>query len=105
MSSFSCSWNRPLSPLLVLCVFLVCERHRGEVSDWFPYISALPPTYTCPAYFSDVVMEVLAAAVRRRAVEQREVVRDMHSSNQDFFRCVQQRQLVHSQTGAHRHGN
>ncbi|XP_013878185.1 SET domain-containing protein 4 [Austrofundulus limnaeus] len=89
LGSFIKSWRHPLSPLLVLCVFLVCERHRGEASDWFPYISALPTTYTCPAYFSDMVVEVLPAAVRRRAVEQREAVRDMHSSNQDFFRSLQ----------------
>ncbi|XP_071336083.1 SET domain-containing protein 4 isoform X2 [Trachinotus anak] len=83
------SWKPRLSPLLVLCVFLVCERHRGEVSDWFPYINVLPTTYTCPAYFTDDVMTVLPAGVRRRALEQREAVREIHSSNQDFFRSLQ----------------
>ncbi|XP_037829387.1 SET domain-containing protein 4 [Kryptolebias marmoratus] len=89
LGPFIKSWKRRLSPLLVLCVFLVCERHRGEASDWFPYISVLPNTYTCPAYFSDGVVDILPAAVRRRAVEQREAVCDMHSSNQDFFRSLQ----------------
>uniref|UniRef100_A0A1A8CFQ7 SET domain containing 4 n=2 Tax=Nothobranchius kadleci TaxID=1051664 RepID=A0A1A8CFQ7_NOTKA len=83
------SWSRRLSPLLVLCVFLVCERHRGEASDWFPYIDVLPCTYTCPAYFSDDVIDVLPADVRRRAMDQREAVRQLHSSNEDFFRSLQ----------------
>ncbi|KAG7273016.1 hypothetical protein CRUP_011900 [Coryphaenoides rupestris] len=49
------SWKPRLSPLLALCVFLVCEQHRAEDSDWFAYINVLPATYTCPAYFSDDV--------------------------------------------------
>ncbi|MED6265338.1 hypothetical protein CHARACLAT_024448 [Characodon lateralis] len=80
------SWNPRLSPLLALCVFLVCERQHGEGSDWFPYIDVLPSSYTCPAYFSDAVLDVLPVAVRRWALEQREAVREMHSSNQEFFR-------------------
>lgn len=82
------SWNPRLSPLLALCVFLVCERQRGEASDWFPYIDVLPSSYTCPAYFSDTVVDVLPAAVRRRALEQREVVREIYSSNQEFFKTL-----------------
>ncbi|XP_040905231.1 SET domain-containing protein 4 isoform X2 [Toxotes jaculatrix] len=83
------SWKYRLSPLLVLCVFLVCEQHRGDTSDWFPYIDALPANYTCPAYFTDDVMAVLPTSLRRRALEQREAVREIHSSNQDFFRSLQ----------------
>lgn len=83
------SWKPRLSPLLALCVFLVCERHRGEASDWFPYIDVLPTTYTCPAYFTDDVVAVLPAGVKKRASEQREAVREIHSSHQDFFRSLQ----------------
>ncbi|XP_026164749.1 SET domain-containing protein 4 isoform X2 [Mastacembelus armatus] len=83
------SWKPCLSPLLVLCVFLVCERHRGEASDWFPYIDVLPTTYTCPAYFTDDVLAVLPASVRRQALEQQETIREIHSLNQDFFRSLQ----------------
>uniref|UniRef100_A0A3P8N5W1 SET domain containing 4 n=1 Tax=Astatotilapia calliptera TaxID=8154 RepID=A0A3P8N5W1_ASTCA len=83
------SWKPRLSPLLTLCIFLVCERHRGEASDWFPYINVLPTVYTCPAYFSDDVMALLPASVRRRALEQREAVKEMHSTNQEFFRSLQ----------------
>lgn len=82
------SWKPHLSPLLALCVFLVCERHRGEASDWFPYIDVLPTSYTCPAYFTDEVMAVLPPCVQRKAREQQEAVWEIHSSNQDFFRCV-----------------
>ncbi|XP_044070424.1 SET domain-containing protein 4 [Siniperca chuatsi] len=83
------SWKPRLSPLLALCVFLVCERQRGEASDWFHYINVLPTTYTCPAYFTDDVMAVLPTSVRRRALEQREAVREIHSFNQDLFRSLQ----------------
>ncbi|XP_069000252.1 SET domain-containing protein 4 [Embiotoca jacksoni] len=83
------SWTPRVSPLLALCVFLVCERHRGEASDWFPYVDALPKTYTCPAYFSDDVTSALPASVRRRALEQKEAVLEIHSSNQEFFRSLQ----------------
>lgn len=83
------SWKSRLSPLLALCVFLVCERHRGEASDWFPYIDVLPTAYTCPAYFTDDVMAVLPVSVKGRALEQREAVGEIHSSNQGFFRSLQ----------------
>ncbi|TMS04353.1 SET domain-containing protein 4 [Larimichthys crocea] len=83
------SWKPRLSPLLALCAFLVCERHRGEASDWFPYVDVLPAAYTCPSYFTDDVMAVLPMSVRRRALEQRETVREIHSLNQDFFRSLQ----------------
>ncbi|XP_072246639.1 SET domain-containing protein 4 [Leuresthes tenuis] len=89
LGQFIKSWKPRLSPLLVLCIFLVCERHRGEASDWFPYIDVLPTAYTCPAYFADDVIALLPVGVRRRAAEQREAVREIHSSNQDFFRSLQ----------------
>ncbi|XP_041866795.1 SET domain-containing protein 4 [Melanotaenia boesemani] len=89
LGQFIKCWKPRLSPLLAICVFLVCERHRGEASDWFPYISVLPDTYTCPAYFTDEVMAVLPAGVQRRAVEQREALHEMHSTSQDFFRSLQ----------------
>ncbi|XP_040035328.2 SET domain-containing protein 4 [Gasterosteus aculeatus] len=83
------SWKPRLSPLVALCVFLVCERHLGEASDWFPYIDVLPAAYTCPAYFADDVVAALPSGARRRALEQREAVREIHSSHRDFFRSLQ----------------
>lgn len=82
------SWKRQVSPLLALCVFLVCERHRGDAADWFPYIDVLPTSYTCPVYFADEVMAVLPPGVQRKAREQRDAVRELHSFNKDFFRCL-----------------
>uniref|UniRef100_A0A8C2X8D8 SET domain containing 4 n=1 Tax=Cyclopterus lumpus TaxID=8103 RepID=A0A8C2X8D8_CYCLU len=83
------SWKPRLSPLLALCVFLACERHLGEASDWFPYIDVLPVAYACPAYFADDVVALLPSGVRRRALEQREAVLDIHSSHRRFFRSLQ----------------
>lgn len=82
-------WQPPLSPLLALCVFLICERHRGEDSDWFPYINILPTSYTCPAYYPDEVMAFLPVSVRGRAFEQRERVRELHTASLPFFRSLQ----------------
>lgn len=83
------SWKPRLSPLVALCIFLVCERHQGEASDWFPYIDVLPSTYTCPAYFKDEIMAVLPASVQIKALKQREAVQEIHSANQDFIRTLQ----------------
>lgn len=82
------SWKSRLSSVLVLCVFLVCERDRGKESEWFPYINALPTTYTCPACYADGVIALLPTGVQSRASEQREAVREIHSSNQEFFRSL-----------------
>ncbi|KAM9726717.1 SET domain-containing protein 4 [Menidia menidia] len=89
LGQFIKSWRPRLSPLLVLCVFLVCERHRGGASPWFPYIDLLPPAYTCPAYFCHQVTAALPKGVRQRAEDQREAVRALHSSNREFFRSLQ----------------
>ncbi|XP_074531529.1 SET domain-containing protein 4 isoform X2 [Halichoeres trimaculatus] len=83
------SWKPKLSPLLALCVFLVCERYRGEASRWFPYINVLPTSYTCPAYFTDEVMAVLPASIKKKALDQREAVQEIHSLNLEFFRSLQ----------------
>ncbi|XP_061693288.1 SET domain-containing protein 4 isoform X2 [Syngnathoides biaculeatus] len=83
------SWRRRLSSLLALCVFLVCERHRGPDAEWWPYVRVLPASYACPAYFAHAAAALLPARLRRRAVEQEDTVREMHSSNRDFFRTLQ----------------
>ncbi|XP_020776684.1 SET domain-containing protein 4 isoform X2 [Boleophthalmus pectinirostris] len=82
-------WMPHPSPLLVLCVFLVLERHRVPLSEWYPYIDVLPTTYTCPVYFADDVIALLPKVVQRHALEQRASVQELHSSNQDFFRWLQ----------------
>lgn len=94
------SWKPRLSPLAALCIFLVCERHRGEASDWFPYIDVLPTTYTCPAYFSDDAIAVLPTSVQIRALKQREAVREIHSANQDFIRLERAAPVLLSNTSA-----
>ncbi|CAL9687738.1 unnamed protein product [Knipowitschia caucasica] len=83
------SWRSRPSPLLVLCVFLVLERHRSPFSEWYPYIDVLPATYTCPVYFADDVIELLPSLVQRQALEQRTLVQELHASNQPFFKWLQ----------------
>ncbi|XP_011482308.1 SET domain-containing protein 4 isoform X1 [Oryzias latipes] len=89
LGPFLKSWKPRPSSLVALCVFLVCERHRGEASDWFPYIDVLPCSYCCPPYFTDTVMAVLPSGVRRRAEEQREGLQHLYAVHQDFFMSLQ----------------
>ena len=79
-------WQPPVSPLLALCTFLICERHLGEDADWMPYIKVLPTSYTCPAYFSDEVISLLPSGVRERALQQKQEVQELHASSLAFFR-------------------
>ncbi|XP_037127132.1 SET domain-containing protein 4 isoform X3 [Syngnathus acus] len=83
------SWKPRPSPLLALCVFLMCERHRGADAEWSPYIHVLPASYTCPVYFANDAVALLPVGLRRQALEQKDVVREMHLSNLDFFRSLQ----------------
>ncbi|KAJ0005271.1 hypothetical protein NQD34_011485, partial [Periophthalmus magnuspinnatus] len=82
-------WRPRPSALLVLCVFLVLERYRASLSEWFPYIDVLPTSYTCPAYFTDDVITLLPQCVQSRALDQRTSVEELHSSNQSFFQSLQ----------------
>lgn len=82
-------WKPPVSPLLALCAFLIVEKHVGSLSKWKPYIDVLPQTYTCPVYFSDDVLSLLPAELRAKALDQRERVRDLHSSSKAFFDSLQ----------------
>ncbi|XP_076159735.1 SET domain-containing protein 4 isoform X1 [Alosa pseudoharengus] len=82
-------WKPPVSPLLALCAFLIAERHAGSLSKWKPYIDVLPQTYTCPAYFSDDVINLLPPGLRVKARDQRERVWELHSSSAAFFASLQ----------------
>ncbi|XP_028837322.1 SET domain-containing protein 4 isoform X2 [Denticeps clupeoides] len=82
-------WMPPVSPLLALCVFLISERHFARSSEWWPYISVLPQTYTCPVYFSDSVMNLLPSGLRTKAVKQRQQVKELHESSAAFFTSLQ----------------
>ncbi|XP_014006724.2 SET domain-containing protein 4 isoform X3 [Salmo salar] len=82
-------WKPPVSPLLALCAFLISERHFGQRAEWKPYIDVLPQRYTCPAYFSDEVINLLPGSLSGKALEQRAVVQELHSSSLDFFSSLQ----------------
>ncbi|XP_048865267.1 SET domain-containing protein 4 [Brienomyrus brachyistius] len=82
-------WKPPLSPLLAICVFLISERHLGSQSQWKPYIDVLPKSYTCPAYFSDSAIGLLPGVLRKKALDQRDAVLEMHCSSLGFFHTLQ----------------
>ncbi|KAK7901261.1 hypothetical protein WMY93_018030 [Mugilogobius chulae] len=70
--------------LLTTATVLDSYRHRSSLSEWFPYIDALPTTYTCPVYFTDDVAALLPKLLQRQALEQRSSLQELHSSNQHF---------------------
>ncbi|XP_019898059.2 SET domain-containing protein 4 isoform X2 [Esox lucius] len=82
-------WKPPIAPLLALCTFLISERHFGQLAEWKPYIDVLPQKYTCPAYFSDEVIEVLPGNMRDKALEQRAKVQELQTSSLGFFSSLQ----------------
>ncbi|KAJ8004180.1 hypothetical protein DPEC_G00156100 [Dallia pectoralis] len=82
-------WKPPIAPLLALCAFLISERHLGQLAEWKPYIDVLPQKYTCPAYFSDEVINVLPRNMREKALEQRAKVQELHTSSLGFFSSLQ----------------
>ncbi|KAL4657010.1 SET domain-containing protein 4 isoform X1 [Arapaima gigas] len=82
-------WKPAISPLLALCVFLISERHLGRVSQWKPYIDILPRSYTCPLYFSDEVVGLLPKILRKKVLSQRNMVFELHTCSQDFFKSLQ----------------
>ncbi|KAL0203166.1 hypothetical protein M9458_001184, partial [Cirrhinus mrigala] len=75
-------WHPSVSPLLALCCFLISERHRGDASEWSPYINILPKTYTCPVYFPDDIIGLLPR-------KQKEQFQELYCSSLMFFRSLQ----------------
>ncbi|XP_067258980.1 SET domain-containing protein 4 [Chanodichthys erythropterus] len=82
-------WHPPISPLLALCCFLIAERHRGDASEWSPYIDILPKTYTCPVYFSNDMIGLLPGSLQKKATEQKEQFQELCCSSLMFFHSLQ----------------
>ncbi|KAA0721945.1 SET domain-containing protein 4 [Triplophysa tibetana] len=89
MGEFIKRYQPPISPLVALCTFLVAERHRGDKSEWSPYIHVLPKFYTCPVYFPDDIIRLLPGSQQKKATEQKEQFEDLYSSSLTFFRSLQ----------------
>ncbi|BFZ06221.1 hypothetical protein BsWGS_09259 [Bradybaena similaris] len=64
--------KQQFTPQQLLTIFLVIERHRGDTSQWLPYINSLPQEYSTPLYFSAFEMELMSPCVRELAVLTRE---------------------------------
>ena len=79
------SWQPLLSPLQVLCIYLICERHRGTNSFWCAYIGSLPLTYSTPLYWTEVELDLLPNDVRDQALWQIENVRNLYEKTKLFW--------------------
>ncbi|XP_051992877.1 SET domain-containing protein 4 isoform X1 [Xyrauchen texanus] len=89
MGDYIKRWHPPISPLLALCCFLIAERHRGDASDWSPYINILPKSYTCPVYFPRDITDLLPSSLQKTALEQKERFQELYSSSIMFFHSLQ----------------
>lgn len=89
MGDYIKRWHPPISPLLALCCFLIAERHRGDASEWSPYINILPKTYTCPVYLSDDIIGLLPRNHQKKATEQKEQFQELCCSSLKFFNSLQ----------------
>lgn len=67
-----------LNPLLVLCVFILHEKHRGKKSFWSPYISTLPRSFNTPAYFSEEELNTLPSSLHEECIKQIKTLSDSY---------------------------
>ncbi|XP_029459366.1 SET domain-containing protein 4 isoform X3 [Rhinatrema bivittatum] len=89
LGEYITKWKPPLSPLLALCVFLIVEKHVGDLSLWKPYLDVLPQSYTCPVYWEPEIETLLPDPLRRKAQEQRRAVQELYKSSRPFFSSLQ----------------
>ncbi|NXY15506.1 SETD4 protein, partial [Atrichornis clamosus] len=82
-------WKPPVSPLMALCTFLIAEKHAGDKSPWKPYLDVLPKTYTCPACLDHDVLNLLPEPLRKKAQEQKMMIRELFVSSKAFFSSLQ----------------
>ena len=75
--------------LQILCVFLICERHRGKASFWWPYVNTLPTSYTIPSYWTSAELHLLPHPSRESALRQIRDMKDSYDSASPLFRAVE----------------
>lgn len=79
-----------LKPLLMLCVFILYEKHRGKSSFWHPYISALPSSFNTPAFFNEEELNALPSSLHEQCITQ---INTVHESYEEL------KGLLESSTG------
>lgn len=75
-----------LKPLLMLCVFILYEKHRGKSSFWHPYISTLPRSFNTPAYFNDEELNALPSSLNEQCTTQ---INTVHESYEELKRSLE----------------
>ena len=73
-----------------MCVFLICERHRGKASFWWPYINTLPTSYTIPPYWTSAELHLLPQPSRESALRQIKNIKDSFATAIPLFHAVEQ---------------
>lgn len=73
----------------ILSVFLMCERVKGEASEWNPYIMSLPEKYTIPLYFCDHTLRTLPKPISSLANSQCDNVKNSFSQLEHLLTKLQ----------------
>jgi hypothetical protein len=59
--------SKEITPLQILCLFLVYEKFQEKQSFWYPYISSLPDSFTTPAFFTYQERQCLPDFLKEKA--------------------------------------
>ena len=73
------SLSQQLSPIQVLCIFVICEQQSGSLSTWKPYIDVLPSTYSNPLHWSACEINLLPRCIRHKANNQVQSTKDSYT--------------------------
>ncbi|XP_054830785.1 SET domain-containing protein 4 isoform X2 [Eublepharis macularius] len=89
LGEYIIKWRPPISPLTALCTFLIAEKYIHKKSLWQPYLDILPETYTCPMYLEQEAVNLFPEPLRRKAQEQRSLVKELYVAAKSFFFSLQ----------------
>ncbi|XP_066477193.1 SET domain-containing protein 4 [Tiliqua scincoides] len=89
LGEYIVKWKPSISPLIALCTFLIVEKYAHKKSLWKPYLDLLPDIYTCPVCLEQDVVNLFPEPLRRKAHEQRRLVRELYRSSKHFFFALQ----------------
>nr|XP_006820034.1 PREDICTED: SET domain-containing protein 4-like [Saccoglossus kowalevskii] len=82
--------TRPkLSPMQVICTYLICERSRQKDSFWYNYIKVLPKSYSNPVYFTNEEINWLPRRIKRKVFDECEKINTAYRELKNLFSILE----------------